>query len=1023
MKKILYILSAVLLVAACAKLPEDPGLNTALTEPDSVYPDGATVDLFFSVPAPVVTKGEMADEPDIDNLYVAVFDGAGTLKEYVEATPVDFDDENHPIYVNKNGKDHARRFKARVLLKNAERHLHFIANGPTKAQVDAAGGTESSLSQQWVTNYANAAFWQRIVLPNGITAYTFSDKKSDGTAWAAGNQIDYYYLIDEEDGKEVYVPASSSTANVLHAFYEIKISNGHPYYYDDKGQIVNPGDFVNAKGEKIIDGTGYFQSDEVTGAVNLVPLVRNFARIRLYPEKPEEGKPSEANFIPKAFYLMNIPNQGTIVPYSATVGGFVPEFTTSSSYVNGKLVVSDPIITGDNDDLMDALNDSRYAAAMPTGASLIQTVDDVKANGNEIPTSWTLHSVDDEQSAFLFERGLPTKDQAPTYLLVKGTLNGVADRWIKVELSNAEGKYFRVFRGVTYALEISKIVGSDGFDSAAEAALGPVVSDVSNSLATENLEQISDGTASLWVEYIDYVGTDPDGETKTILYKIYDSDGPLTPTWDDDGDSSTPVVPRYELSVSPAASAQTTGAITAITGDAAYTGADSSTPDKKGGWRIATVTLRKTSTTEDYESILTVSASTNAGKKLSRKVRYHVMGTRRLNLTVTQLLSESPGERTYLTVKLPKGLPYSMFPLTFEIEAERGNLNPVPSENKYPRDHSAIDLPVETGTSYFTGKSSFHFLFTVNYSDYYDRNKVEDPPYYTEFVLCFSTTKDYASPNATGSNTTWVSVTDRNHRYFFYKPETQADFYTDANFAATKVTVSPYRIAFDTAPNPIGASATSYEFDVTSNTEWKAEVIEGDDVSLSVSPSTGDEPIVNGNGTVRLTFNPNEAETAREIKVKVSMTSNPSVFKIMTLKQMGVVTSSSVRISELSFDNNHDASQTVDDYLSVAFAQSQMSGDNVQIGRRGGSNHNGSVTFTPSNGAVINKVVIEFTNADNAEYAVGINYSAPSGWSYTRNGATITWTGSASSAFTLTLGRGSGNYDWPVAKSITVSYQ
>ena len=41
------------------------------------------------------------------------------------------------------------------------------------------------------------------------------------------------------------------------------------------------------------------------------------------------------------------------------------------------------------------------------------------------------------------------------------------------------------------------------------------------------------------------------------------------------------------------------------------------------------------------------------------------------------------------------------------------------------------------------------------------------------------------------SPTTWISVTDRAPRYFFYKPALPADFYTDANLAIKKVTVGP----------------------------------------------------------------------------------------------------------------------------------------------------------------------------------------------------------------------------------------
>ncbi|MCR4860912.1 MAG: hypothetical protein K5910_09655, partial [Bacteroidales bacterium] len=475
MKRILYILTAALVaLAACTKELPAPENPLVPEEQDSVYPEGAQVDLVFAVPADPQTKGAMGDTPNIDNLYVAIFDGSGSLKEYVAATPLD-----GTTYVTENGVAGAQRFKARVTLKNAERRIHFLANGPAKDEV--TGGMESALLQQWMTEYDNAAFWQRIVLPNGITAYTFSGKDESGNTLTEGARIYYYYLVEtDESGKEVYTPCSSTTAGAQTAEYVITLTNGRPTYTAGS-QTVNPGDFVNAKGEKIVDGTGFFQSEEVAGAVELVPMVRNFARVKIVPEQVAEGGTATGNFTPVEFYLMNIPDRGTIAPYSSAVGGFVPQFASATSFdTEGNTVVTDPdIVTKTNAEVLASLNAGKYPASIPSGGTLIQTVQEVKDNGNNIPDTWTKYTVagtlDGTESAFLYERGLPNKNQDPTYLLVGGTMtegHASDERWFKIELTDANGAYFRVFRDITYAIELGNITGSDGYESAAAAALG-----------------------------------------------------------------------------------------------------------------------------------------------------------------------------------------------------------------------------------------------------------------------------------------------------------------------------------------------------------------------------------------------------------------------------------------------------------------------------------------------------------------------------------------------------------------------
>lgn len=918
MKKIIYILCMALMAVACAKELVDPGFNTMVDEHDPVYPDGATVDVYFSVPIPPTTRADMADLPDIDDMHVAVFDASGSLKQYEKAEITN---------VAGNGVANAAYFKVRLLLKSTECRLHFLANGPQKNTI--TGGMESALVQQWVTEYPEGAYWQRIILPEGITAYSFSSTKEDGSAWATGDYLYFYYLERTEDGITYYDHVSQGYSGAKEAHYQILFNSyGAPYYVVEVPgagtQTVNVGDYVNAKGEKILDGTGYFQSTTVTGAVSSVPLVRNFARLKVVA--------GDGNFTPTEYYLMNIPDKGTIAPYSAEAG-FVPEYSVSyyQATASGQTFVSeDPMIyikseeaTKDYDGLVASLTGSRYLANMPSTASLIQTVDEVAAlEPVAIPTTWTKYTVPESgtsmenvPSAFLYERGLPNKDQDPTYLLIGGTLRGhTEERWFKVELTNHLGQYFKILRDITYFLEIGQIDGSEGYATAVEAALGSPVSDVSNSVATENLEQISDGKGtSMWVSYIDYVSTNPDGEQKAILYKVYQTSSSTNAALNPmigEGESATS---RYTLSFTPEYDESDETCAAAISAfvleDSAYSGTD--TPDGKGDWRRAVVQLRPAASGKIYYSELTISGITadgetnDSGKSLSRKVKFHVMSTQRfITLSATPLQSEAIGQETKLTIKLPTGLGFSMFPLILRIEAENNNLNPVASKN-LDANGDPIDLPVSPSGSYFSGGNSFGFLFTINYTDYYDREN-ETNPYHDTFELYFKTTKDYTN-STTGSNATWISVTDEPNanggRYFFYKPDDLSQLYNPSvNYAVTYLRSSANLIAVtpesqDVAP---GVLTATFNVNTDNDTSW---IVEGGD-DVTVSPTGG-----TGSGIVTMTFpaNISTATMPRTATVKVMDGTDVIASKTATVNQAGIYvrfngTSASVAAADTYYD-------------------------------------------------------------------------------------------------------------------------
>ena len=114
MKRIIAICCAVLLVAACVE-PIQPYTGPVLNEPE----DGAPVTLTFSLPP--MTKAAMAHDPAIDTIHVAVFNQAGVLKQFEQATLT------HPTNETLSGiSENNPTYSVQLHMSAAKRILAFI---------------------------------------------------------------------------------------------------------------------------------------------------------------------------------------------------------------------------------------------------------------------------------------------------------------------------------------------------------------------------------------------------------------------------------------------------------------------------------------------------------------------------------------------------------------------------------------------------------------------------------------------------------------------------------------------------------------------------------------------------------------------------------------------------------------------------------------------------------------------------------------------------------------------------------
>ena len=158
MKKTFYILSAALLmVAACSKEVQEP---VFVGEP---LPEGTMVTTSFSVSFPrdvVVETRTLAETPDLENLYVAVF-GSTELQYWLPATL-----KSKPSDPYEPETEY--EYEVQLPLSNTPLQLHFIGNVPDEytgenAKIPTFGGsTEESIMTEMKTKNGKGGYWQKV---------------------------------------------------------------------------------------------------------------------------------------------------------------------------------------------------------------------------------------------------------------------------------------------------------------------------------------------------------------------------------------------------------------------------------------------------------------------------------------------------------------------------------------------------------------------------------------------------------------------------------------------------------------------------------------------------------------------------------------------------------------------------------------------------------------------------------------------------------------------------------------------
>ena len=472
----------------------------------------------------------------------------------------------------------------------------------------------------------------------------------------------------------------------------------------------------NATGDYIIDEQGNYQiADETLSKLQLVYLIRNYAKIVV---DSDENYPV---FSVGQWTLINYPDRGSLAPLDISTGKI------SEAYMNIGNYDPDSPTGSFYDELTKSYigyspEDMEIIHSWPENPTFVDHGEAMYMYERQVPQQYQtcviaeIHWMTAEQYAAYKEEAGESAIEVPNNLLGK-------TYWYKIELLNNDGEYMPILRNIQYTMHIAGL-NEAGYGTPLAAFNGDFFGNISSSLETATLNEISNGESRIYVDYMD----------QTFLGG--DKDQPLR-YWFEPEDGGTRIT-------------QTTGNATIEVTKKAVAGYNNPITDFNIDYTTGTITFGTAARTGTLQKgIIRVQGKVGSGRALFREVTINVIGnlafTSDTQITKTPT-SDATDQEVEITIGLEDDLPASLFPVQVRIEAEQNSLsttNPL--------------LPVSNGPSLFAskaGQNSFFYIYTIERSDYYHVDPVTREISYTnKFPITLYTTKN-------GGNSTAIKVSD-----------------------------------------------------------------------------------------------------------------------------------------------------------------------------------------------------------------------------------------------------------------------
>ena len=353
--------------------------------------------------------------------------------------------------------------------------------------------------------------------------------------------------------------------------------------------------------------------------VQMVPLVRNYVKIKL-----ENNIPADDKFELEGYALYNVPTKGTVAPYNPGSTSMFANFVD----VSGKC--------------------QSYENLSAQGYKGNEPYDDGTLLSKEI--NWIAPA----DSTYIYERSNRNSD-TPTCMLIKGKYDGGESTYYKLDFVHLEGEegakvkvYYNLLRNFIYTMNLNS-VKSEGYATVEQAIKQPASNNISGDAIAKDYTNISDGEGRLFVSTTGLLFTD---NTPKVVYFKY--------------------IPNLQ---SPNTTNNGAVAVSAPMGDVLSKAAEVATTDETtgihNGWRKMTLTPNAPGIAGVFQEI-----AVSAGG-LQRHVELLLREPYNLAVAVTPKMVET-GAKKPLTVNitLPGGLPESIFPLKLFISSKDNTIYP-----------------------------------------------------------------------------------------------------------------------------------------------------------------------------------------------------------------------------------------------------------------------------------------------------------------------------------------------------------
>ena len=717
MKKIFYILSAAAVMAtACTResVPEQQSVLTTTVAPE----EGEMMLVSFTLSLPDAAmyatqtrNTSFADKPEqpvieSDEIYVAVF-GAG---------------ESDGIGGN------LQNFVKAKVLKNDQNHL-----GPKieHNRDDVFGATP--------TGQGDFRYDYEVLLPLSsdplVLDFLVGPCNSEGVPFTLDNPI--------PSGYEKDVMPQLYTMNGNCGYWQrVRISGVFPKKDSDGEYIMTT--YVGSDNQVLPLQDQDYVADDIPELAEVI-LVRNFAKVS-FKEAP--GCP----FNIQGFYLVDTPKTGAIAPYSTAQGyntAYTRPLTSEAAAILGAYSgyeLSHELNSGiDGKTWVPKFQEDQvycydymYERTIPTSADPA-----FAETGAILKVNWT--NVEQIQDA-----------------KIRQDLNQNPNRFYKVSLVDENG-YVPIIRNFRYVFEVSNINADRHPTTAEEAYRGAFLGDVSASVSTSMLDDISNNKSRIVV-----AGEGGNNMSHTAIGngKSFDVDFYFYPVAGNgevvvtDGKNSTAANgARVTITKNIETYGNYPQAIASVS-DVVVTHNSNGT-DNHG---TITVTLNDSRPGVVQKGKLKILGQVAGGRALYREVEFTVMEKQQFaagetQASVTPLESDAMNKTTTVNIVLPDGLPRDIFPLQIKIEAQNNGLTSIPDNTVEP---AISALPVKYGPSAFGGsKYSYYFVKTITFDDYATLSGTSYV-YTNEFPCKFKT-------RLSSGNATTIKVNDLNGEFFVEK--------------------------------------------------------------------------------------------------------------------------------------------------------------------------------------------------------------------------------------------------------------